>query len=62
MERLQNKHKSFGNSVYRSGNPHPFPRLTTSYGGMQSETTFINKEPHAIVGREKVAYFLAGFF
>jgi len=48
--------------VYWSGNSNPFPRPTTSDGGMQSETTFVKKEHHAVGRREKVAYFLISFF
>lgn len=48
--------------VYGNGNPHPFPSPTASNEGLQPETTFVEKEHHIIGAREKVSYFLIGFF
>jgi len=49
--------------VYWSGNSNPFPRPTTSDGGMQSENDFSSKKNTMLIGRrEKVAYFLMSFF
>ncbi len=62
MGEPQNRHRNFDNSVYRSRYAHTLPRPTTSYGEMQSEAAFIKKEHHTRGKREKVAYFLIGFF